>query len=54
MRASGGLRVIQQGWVACGIKDRSKEYVGEGDNDRPEDSETSDDLPALSIPITRS
>ena len=33
------IRIVEQGRVACSMKDRSNKGVGEGDNDRLEDSE---------------
>lgn len=50
MRAEGDLRMVQPRRVARGMKDWPKKYVGEGDNDRPEDSEPSDGLPPPSTP----
>jgi len=38
-RALDNIRIVERGRVARSMKDRSNKCVGEGDNDRPEDSE---------------
>ena len=49
MRALDGLQMVQQGRMTRDMKDRSKKGVGEGDNDRPEDSEPPVPSPALAL-----